>query len=122
MNSFETEEKKPEILTNGGTTPAALLPAPPPSAVPKAAVNDYTFFDTSDSVPRLHTDSSCSEHVVSPEFTCEVQSEPKYWEKPMDFSFNYMDATFDNGFGSQFQSNNQLSPLQDMFMYLQKPF
>jgi hypothetical protein len=60
--------------------------------------------------------------VVSPEFTCEVQSEPKYWEKTMDYVFNYMDTTLDNGFGAQFQSSNQMSPLQDMFMYLQKPF
>jgi len=115
----EIEDKKPENLTIGGAT-SAILPAP--AATRTAAGDDHVFFDNSDSVPRLHTDSSCSEHVVSPEFTCEVQSEPKYWEKTMDYVFNYMDTTLDNGFGAQFQSSNQMSPLQDMFMYLQKPF
>lgn len=97
---------------------------------PRAAVvltrspNDYVYFDTSKSVPKLHTDSSCSEHVVSPEFTCEVQSEPKWkeWEKALEFPYNHMDAIMENGFGAQFQSNNQMSPLQDIFMYLQKPY
>ncbi|KAL6296785.1 hypothetical protein ACE6H2_004927 [Prunus campanulata] len=86
--------------------------------------NDYVYFDTSDSVPRLHTDSSCSEHVVSPEFTCEVQSEPRWkeWEKALDFNYNYMDTSVENGFGAQFQTVNQMSPLQDIFMYLQKPY
>lgn len=111
----EPEDKKP-ILTQGRNA------IPPPPAT--TGMNDYLYLDTSESIPRLHTDSSCSEHVVSPEFTCEVQSEPKWkeWDKALDFPFNYMDATVDNGFASQFQGSNQMSPLQDMFMYLQKPF
>ncbi|XP_040997335.1 NAC domain-containing protein 2-like [Juglans microcarpa x Juglans regia] len=115
MNDQEMEDKKPENLTVGGTA-SAILPAQTEKA------NDYMYYDTSDSVPRLHTDSSCSEQVVSPEFACEVQSEPKYWEKALEFPFNGMDTAIDGGFGSQFQSNNQMSPLQDIFMYLQKPF
>ena len=117
----EIEDKKPDIATLGMDT-CGILPAP------TGTVNDYVYFDTSESVPRLNTDSSCSEHVVSPEFTCEVQSEPKWkdWgstnNNALDFPYNYVDATVDAGFASQFQSNNQLSPLQDMFMYLQKPF
>ncbi|XWS23712.1 hypothetical protein CRYUN_Cryun28dG0038700 [Craigia yunnanensis] len=120
----ENEDKKPDIATLGMDT-CGFLPAP------TGTVNDYVYFDKSESVPRLHTDSSCSEHVVSPEFTCEVQSEPKWkdWgstnNNALDFPYNYVDATVDTGFpslASQFQSNNQLSPLQDMFMYLQKPF
>ncbi|GAB4844152.1 NAC domain-containing protein [Ancistrocladus abbreviatus] len=77
--------------------------------------NDYLHFDTSDSIPRLHADSSCSEHVASPDFKCEkeVQSEPKWKESSLDYPFNYVDATMDNAF---------MSPLQDMFFYLQKPF
>lgn len=106
------EDKKPEILIHGGALPP---PPPPPSAT--AAMTDYMYFDTSDSIPKLHTDSSCSEHVVSPEFASEVQSEPKWneWEKNLEFPYNYIDATMGN-------SSNQMSPLQDMFMYLQKPF
>ncbi|KAG2665962.1 hypothetical protein I3843_15G029500 [Carya illinoinensis] len=115
MNDQEMEDKKPENLTVGGTA-SKILP------VQTEKANDYMYYDTSDSVPRLHTDSSCSEQVVSPEFACEVQSEPKYWEKALEFPFNCMDTPIDGGFGSQFQSNNQMSPLQDIFMYLQKPF
>ncbi|XP_040999009.1 NAC domain-containing protein 2-like [Juglans microcarpa x Juglans regia] len=118
MNSSATEDTKPEILTGGRTTLAAH-PAPPMAA----KSNDYMYYDTSDSVPRLHTDSSCSEQVVSPEFTCEVQSERKYWEKSLEFPYSStMDDTFDGGFGSQFQSSNQMSSLQDILTYLQKPF
>ncbi|CBI18995.3 unnamed protein product, partial [Vitis vinifera] len=85
----------------------AMPPPPPPSSstapTATAALDDLVYFDSSDSR--------------------EVQSEPKWkeWENPMDFSYNYMDATVDNAFLSQFP-NNQMSPLQDMFMYLQKPF
>lgn len=124
----DVEDQKPGPLALSRKA-GAMPPPPPPSSstapTATAALDDLVYFDSSDSVPRLHTDSSCSEHVVSPEFTCEreVQSEPKWkeWENPMDFSYNYMDATVDNAFLSQFP-NNQMSPLQDMFMYLQKPF
>ncbi|KAM7518841.1 hypothetical protein LguiB_017803 [Lonicera macranthoides] len=127
LNDYQfSDEQKPEILTG------------PPVNSPAVAVNDTMYLDTSDSVPRLHTDTSCSDHVISPEFTCEreVQSEPKLskWENPnisLDYALNYMDGSLNiegtlennNVFsGSQFGSNYQLSPLQDMFMYLQKPF
>nr|UBT01638.1 NAC transcription factor 34 [Litchi chinensis] len=113
-NIAEIEDKKPDIVTTGLNT-SAMPPNP----------NDYVHFDSSDSVPKLHTDSSCSEHVVSPEFTCEVQSEPKWkpWENSTHgLPYNYLDSTMDLSFNSQFQSNNQMSPLQDMFMYLSKPF
>ncbi|KAA8538432.1 hypothetical protein F0562_028022 [Nyssa sinensis] len=126
MSDFSgTDEKKPEILTHHGGSTVSLSPAPESSSA--AAFNEFVYH-TSDSVPKLHTDSSCSEHVVSPEFACEreVQSEPKMieWENTaasLDFQFNYMDSTIEHPFTSQLQ-NNQLSPLQDMFMYLQKPF
>ena len=114
----EIEDKKPNILTPG----AVLRPPPPQPAVG----TDYMYFDNSDSIPKLHTDSSCSEHVVSPEFaTSEVQSEPKWndWDKNLDFPYNYVDPTLNNGFGSQFQNNNtQMLQWQDLLMYTQKPF
>ncbi len=90
--------------------------------------NDQLYMDTSDSMPRLHTDSSCSEHVVSPDVTCdkEVQSEPKWNELELgasfDFQFNFMDNDMnlppDDPFAPQYQMN-QFFPLQDIFM---KPF
>ncbi|KAF8411755.1 hypothetical protein HHK36_004313 [Tetracentron sinense] len=123
-NCSEIEERKPEITTYSQNT-FALPPAPTQTPTPATATfNDFMCFDTSDSIPKLHADSSCSEHVVSPEFTCEreVQSEPKWkdWERGLEFPFNNIDAITDNAF-AQFQ-NNQLSPLQDMFMYLPKPY
>ena len=121
---LEPEDRKPVILTQGRNAIPPPPPATPSSTPVTTGMNDYLHLDTSESIPRLHTDSSCSEHVVSPEFTCEVQSEPKWreWDKALDFPFNYVDATVDNGFESQFHGSNQMSPLQDMFMYLQKPF
>ncbi|CAL0319403.1 unnamed protein product [Lupinus luteus] len=121
----EIEDTKPNIQPR-----VTALPPPPPPQSAAAVMTDYMYFDNSDSIPKLHTDSSCSEHVVSPEFASEVQSEPKWneWEKNLDFSYNYVNATSsvnNTGFEAQqqqFQSNNQMSPLQDIFMYLQKPF
>ncbi|KAJ8563621.1 hypothetical protein K7X08_032073 [Anisodus acutangulus] len=123
MDTVESpEDRKPEIL-----------PPIPPVTAPQQVHNDFFYLDPSDSVPKIHSDSSGSEHVLSPEFTCEreVQSEPKLtdWEKvTLDLPFNYMDATtgattVDNSLlGSQFQSSYQMSPLQDMFMHLHKSF
>ncbi|CAN1130564.1 NAC domain-containing protein 2, partial [Linum perenne] len=117
--------------------PSVMAPPPPQFPINVAGGhqtnpinNDYTYLETSDSVPRLVTDSSCSEHVLSPELTTsEVQSEPKWKEwgtgiNDLEFGFNYMDATMEKEFDSQFQfpGSNQMSPLQDMFMYLQQPF
>ncbi|KAL0700448.1 hypothetical protein Bca4012_056570 [Brassica carinata] len=113
--SDEVVEEKPRVTEMG---------MPPPPVMP----NDFVYFDTSDSVPKLHTtESSCSEQVVSPEFTSEVQSEPKWkdWsgdKSSLDYGFNYIDATVDNAFGGG-GGSNQLFPLQDMFMYnMPKPF
>lgn len=114
----EHEDRKPENLRG-------LTAVHAPAVAPGTGLSDFMHFDASDSVPRLHTDSSNSEHVVSPEFTCEVQSERKSeWNKMFDFgdcgSSCYVD---DVDFGSAHMAGiNQMSPLQDMFMYLQKPF
>ncbi|KAG5050110.1 hypothetical protein JHK85_011213 [Glycine max] len=113
VHSFEHEnETKPEIHKLG---------------------NEQLYMETSDSVPRLNTDSSSSEHVVSPDVTCEreVQSDPKWnddldlkLENAFDFQFNYLDdnnlSVDDYLFGTVQYQMGQLSPLQDMFMYLQK--
>ncbi|KAJ7957065.1 putative NAC domain-containing protein [Quillaja saponaria] len=121
----EIEEKKPDIKLYGQQNMV-------PQQIQTMFSNDQLYMDMmSDSVPKLHTDSSClSEHVLSPEVTCdkEVQSEPKCNELELqdgfDFQFNYLDNNFiDDPFTSQVQYQvNQLSPLQDMFMNLQKPF
>nr|UPI48797.1 NAC transcription factor 28 [Fagopyrum tataricum] len=106
MSDITAEDTKPNIV-------GMITPPPPPSAPQQIVFNDYVHFDTSESVPRLHTDSSCSEHVVSPEFTCEreVQSEPKWkdLETAMDFNYGYVGNT----------AMDQLYPMQDMIMYNQ---
>lgn len=113
------EEQKPKIMLSGQN-----------STVTQAMIsNDQLHMDTSDSVPVLHTDTSCSEQVVSPEVAWEkeVQSEPKWNDNYIDnvfdyFQYNDMDGFAEDPFAPQVQYQmDQLSPLQDMFMYLQKP-
>nr|UPI48794.1 NAC transcription factor 11 [Fagopyrum tataricum] len=108
----------------------SIVSGTPPLVAPsKAAIDDYLQFEASDSAPRFNTDSSCSEHVVSPEFAYEreVESEPKYKElesnnnNALDFQFNYVDATMDNNAFAV--PLNQMIPLQDIFMFSQqKPY
>ena len=108
----DDQEEKPDVLNVSGRVQS------PSSDV----MTDYINFELSDSIPRLYTDSSSSEHVVSSEFTSEVQSQPRLKEEFSGFTFNYLDASLEDSFYSQFPTLNQMSPLQDMFMYLQKPF
>lgn len=123
----EFEDQKPKILSDYTAMPP---PPPPPSSYRQAMGNDLLHFEPSDSLPRMHTDSSGSEHVASPEVTWEreVQSEPKWgngFENAFDFQLNYMDAFSDDPFTpqmQQFQQDIMLSPVQDMFMYMDKPF
>lgn len=116
----DVEEEKPKIFNSGGGGADVLM------ASVTASVGDYVHFETSDSIPRLHTDSSGSEQVVSPELTTgEVESERKWKEMENAFNsgYNYIDeSSLEHEFATQFHSGNQMSPLQDMFMYLQKPF
>ncbi|KAL8166127.1 hypothetical protein V2J09_007626 [Rumex salicifolius] len=113
ISAITAEDTKPNV--------AGLIAQPPPPPTQQTTANDCTHFDTSESVPRLHTDSSCSEHVVSPEFTCEreVQSEPKWkdLETALDFPpYSYVgnNTAMDGAFGA-----NQFFPLQDLLMYNQ---
>ena len=112
----ETPEQKPVIPLH--------LPLPD-LHVPQAM--DTMYFDTADSVPRLHTDSSCSEHVLSPDFTCEreAESQPKWnaWDKVLDVPFNNGGATgVFSDFGPGSFEPGLRDPIQDILMYLQKPF
>ncbi|KVI02438.1 No apical meristem (NAM) protein [Cynara cardunculus var. scolymus] len=103
-----------EVETKPKITPyTPVPPLHPQSSVPHHVMNDVFHFDTSESVPTLHTDSS-------PEHEKEVQSDPQ----KKDFQFNYIDPFPDDSFTppSQYYNDYQLSPLQDMFMYTLKPF
>ena len=130
MTSFpEIEERKPKIVMTEQNMNMNMNMNVVASSLntPAMIMSDQLHMDTSDSVPRLHTDSSCSEHEASPEFPCEreVQSEPKWNELDSAFNyleFNYMDGFSDDPFAPQLQYQvDQLSPLPDMFTYLQKP-
>ncbi|KAJ1286530.1 hypothetical protein BS78_03G359500 [Paspalum vaginatum] len=108
---------------------AAAVSSPPeqkPFAAPPPAFADLSaYYDRpSDSMPRLHADSSCSEQVLSPEqqFPCdrEVQSQPKIseWERtfasdPVNPAGSLLDPV-----GAH--AGDPL--LQDILMYWGKPF
>ncbi|KAK9111546.1 hypothetical protein Scep_019065 [Stephania cephalantha] len=102
--------------------------------------NDYSYLETSESIPKSqwHAESSGSEYVMSSkEVNCEreVQSEPKWvsdWERALDVQVNNGNAIELSNQQAQAQ-HGQLglfqgpfvdygNPLQDIFMYLQKPF
>ncbi|KAK1384442.1 NAC domain-containing protein [Heracleum sosnowskyi] len=92
-----------------------------------SSTSDMAYLDTSDSVPKLHTDSSCSEQVVmSPELR-EVQSQPKLeWENStsLEYQQNYLAENNTAPFlYQQPQSttvNYEMAQWQDVFMYLQR--
>lgn len=107
---FEVDTK-PDITSF--TSMGKISSLNPPPSIPYHVMNDTFNFETSESVPTLHTDSS-SEHEK------EVQSEAK----KEDFQFNYMDSFTDDAFTpqSQYYNDFQLSPLQDIFMFMPKSF
>lgn len=105
-------ETKPDITTYSPVVKTTS--SPPVSSVPHHVMDDRFNFETSDSVPTLNTDSS-SEHEK------EVQSEAKR----EDVQYNYMDPFTDNDAftpQSQYYNDFQLSPLQDIFMFMPKSF
>lgn len=119
-NSSMVEEEKPEVTHLN----RAQLMARPPA--------DFVQMDSSDSVPRLHAaDSSCSEHVLSPEITCdrEVQSEFKWkeWERGFDSGVTFeslMSSSFPQLEDPQYPPQPLLREpsFSDVLMFLQKPF
>ncbi|KAL8059627.1 hypothetical protein ABFX02_03G099200 [Erythranthe guttata] len=111
------------VTSDGDTKPVILTSVPEASPM---VYEDFLYLDAADSIPLLHTDSSCSEHVLSPE----VESVPRLteWEKSaLEFPFNYMDAMDGAAaaallMGSQFQGNYQMDTMHDVAAYITKPF
>ncbi|MBA0814230.1 hypothetical protein Gohar_020070 [Gossypium harknessii] len=100
----EMEDEKPDIIMNGQNMQQTWSVM--------AMNNDVIQTDGSE--------SSWSEHVPSPEITWEkeVKSEGRWNE--LDFGLDFIDEDL---FASQVDYQmEQLSPLQDMFMYLPKTF
>ncbi|XP_047953423.1 NAC domain-containing protein 2-like [Salvia hispanica] len=105
------------VVTSEEDTKQGILKSVPESS--PVVYDDFMYLDPSDSMPRLHTDSSCSEHVLSPE----VESAPKLseWERTtLDFPFGFMDSAL---IGSQFHGNYPMESVHDLFApYMSKPF
>ncbi|KAK9096095.1 hypothetical protein Sjap_021592 [Stephania japonica] len=120
------DDRKPEILMVGKRNDMTVLPSHPPPHLPMGQMSSAM------------TDLSETGHMASTttgELEKEVQSEPRWkgWEMPQGmFDQNGLRATFgdrsmeDGGSSSnlftQYESTGQFSPLQDIFMFLQKPF
>ncbi|RWW06113.1 hypothetical protein BHE74_00024024, partial [Ensete ventricosum] len=118
-----------------GSTVAADSPEDRKPALGQGAPPLAYSFATSDSMPRLHADSSCSEHVLSPEFVCdrEVQSQPRWratdWDKAVGLGDPVAADNFNANANSAFTqlepgplSSGMGDPFQDILMYLGKPF
>lgn len=123
----EMEEMKPGYATFDQKV--KVQPLLQPSQQSTVQMNEYSAFDTSESGAKLHTDSSSSDHVLSPEFTYEkereVQSAPKWNELENALASSFDFPLYLDDFSDPFQvqyTDHQLSPLQDMFMFMQKPF
>jgi hypothetical protein len=130
----ESEDRKP-VVTGSNAGPGSMVSSPPeqkpvvgmmthgggggaPAAFPEYAA----YYDRpSDSMPRLHADSSCSGQVLSPDQFPgggEVQSQPKIgeWER----SFATAADPINTAAGGLGLGGDPL--LQDILMYWGKPF
>ncbi|CAO1946814.1 unnamed protein product [Urochloa humidicola] len=130
-------ERKPALAAGGNNASFAAAGSPPeqkpfvaaPGGLPPAFADLAAYYDRpSDSMPRLHADSSCSEQGLSPEqqlaSSCdrEVQSQPKIteWERtfasdPINPAGSMLDPV-----GGGHAGGDPL--LQDILMYWGKPF
>lgn len=107
-------EQKPFVATPGGLPPAAFT-------ADLAAYYDRP----SDSMPRLHADSSCSEQVLSPEqLACdrEVQSQPKISEWERTFASDPVNPAGSMLVDPVVGGHAGDPLLQDILMYWGKPF
>ncbi|CAL9197319.1 NAC domain-containing protein 48-like [Musa acuminata AAA Group] len=118
-----------------GSTVAGDIPEDRKPALGQGAPPLAYSFAPSDSIPRLHADSSCSEHVLSPEFVCEreVQSQPRWRATDRDKAVGLGNpVAADNANANANSAFTQFEPgllssglgdsFQDILMYLGKPF
>ncbi|PKA57102.1 NAC domain-containing protein 48 [Apostasia shenzhenica] len=123
----ETPEQKPEIFPQASEMSSRVTTASAAAVTPLSKpYTDLLCFDTSESLPRLHADSSCSDHLLKQEFTCEreVQSQPRWDDLERALGVNNANATAAiGGFSPVGFDGGLLSPWQqDVMTYLQKPF
>ncbi|KAL2241854.1 UNVERIFIED_CONTAM: NAC domain-containing protein 48 [Sesamum indicum] len=124
-NKKGTVERRPDVISrkmtasatsDEGTKPVGLLKSVP--ELSPVVYEDFMYLEASDSAPRLPTDSTCSEHVLSPE----VESAAKKiveWEgaAAFDFPFRYIYGSSGAGalMASQFQESYQMEPMAELF-------
>ncbi|CAA3013599.1 NAC domain-containing 2-like [Olea europaea subsp. europaea] len=116
QNSY-SKEQKPKL---DGFVYNRTVTQGQPALAPRLVKDAHLHSEASDSVPKLHTNSSSSEHALSLEFMGDkkVQSEPT-WN---DYRLNYKDGFQYDPFVSQMQYDDQYSLFDNAFMYMQKPF
>ncbi|WOK96409.1 NAC domain-containing protein [Canna indica] len=144
-------DRKPAVSRNMQPGPVAspedrkpvlgqhVLPPPPAIGAPGTTTHvpapELVYsYAPSDSMPRLHADSSCSEHVLSPEFACEreVQSQPRWrptdWDRALGLEAAPASVST-AGANSVFPqiepgllSSGLNDPFQDILVYLGRPF
>ncbi|KAJ4766323.1 NAC domain-containing protein [Rhynchospora pubera] len=122
-NLFQTAPKKEEVEPELGDIWHVTEPFS----------DNMIYFDTSESVPlnpyNNNGDSSSSERVLSPEFTCEevMESQPSNfwgdWENLNSLGMGFIDDTIIDGFGPMSPSGfcRDLVFQSDMFTYVQNP-
>nr|CAB3479043.1 unnamed protein product [Digitaria exilis] len=126
-------DRKPAFAPPAGSPPEQKPFVAAPGGLPPAFADQLAaYYDRpSDSMPRLHADSSCSEQVLSPEnhqfASCdrEVQSQPKITEWERTFAsdpVNPAGSTLDPVGGGHGGIGAGDPLLQDILMYWGKPF
>ncbi|KAF8642714.1 hypothetical protein HU200_067091 [Digitaria exilis] len=125
-------DRKPAFAPPAGSPPEQKPFVAAPGGLPPAFADQLAaYYDRpSDSMPRLHADSSCSEQVLSPEnhqfASCdrEVQSQPKITEWERTFAsdpVNPAGSTLDPVGGGHGGIGAGDPLLQDILMYWGKP-
>jgi hypothetical protein len=121
--------EKPPVFGHAADHKPVFAVSSPPEQKPFAggapAFADLAaFYDRpSDSMPRLHADSSCSDQELSPEQQlAEVQSQPKITEWERTFASDPAGSMLDPTAAAGMSGGGDDPLLQDILMYWGKPF
>ncbi|KAL0369272.1 UNVERIFIED_CONTAM: NAC domain-containing protein 48 [Sesamum calycinum] len=104
------------VTSDEGTKPVGLLKSVP--ELSPMVYEDFMYLEASDSAPRLPTDSTCSEHVLSPEVESAAKKIVEWGgAAALEFPFSYIDGP--SGavalISSQFHESYQMEPMAELF-------